>query len=66
MKSGRRVGLSALVVGFALAQVAAAADVSGKWRAEFTTPDGTQPLSNGFEIADVTIDRVLPGIGETG
>jgi hypothetical protein len=24
-----------------LAAVAAAADVSGKWRAEFTTPDGT-------------------------
>jgi len=45
MKSGRRVGLSALVVGFALAQVAAAADVSGKWRAEFTTPDGTQRVN---------------------
>jgi hypothetical protein len=28
-----------------LALVAAAADVSGKWRAEFTTPDGTARVS---------------------
>ncbi len=31
-----------VIVGCALALVALAADVSGKWRAEFTTPDGTQ------------------------
>jgi hypothetical protein len=37
--------LFALVIGFALAQVAAAEDVSGKWRAEFTTPDGTQRVN---------------------
>jgi hypothetical protein len=33
----------------ALALTAAAADVTGKWRAEFTTPDGTQRVNN-FEF----------------
>jgi hypothetical protein len=32
-----------------LASVATAADVSGKWRAEFTTPDGT-PRVNTFTL----------------
>jgi hypothetical protein len=36
-----------LVVGVLLSLVAAAADVSGKWKAEFTTPDGT-PRVNTF------------------
>ena len=31
-----------LVLMFLLAGAATAADVSGKWKAEFTTPDGTQ------------------------
>ena len=40
-----RVYVSTAVIGCALALVAAAADVSGKWRAEFTTPDGTQRVN---------------------
>ena len=37
--------LLALVIGCVLALAAAAADVTGKWRAEFTTPDGTQRVN---------------------
>jgi hypothetical protein len=37
----KRLLFSAIVAGFLLSSVAAAADVSGKWKAEFTTPDGT-------------------------
>lgn len=33
--------ISTAVIGCVLAFVAMAADVSGKWRAEFTSPDGT-------------------------
>lgn len=39
------VCVSIAAVGCALALVAAAADVDGKWRAEFTTPDGTQRVN---------------------
>ena len=34
-----------LVLAFLCASFALAADVSGKWRAEFTTPDGTQRVN---------------------
>ena len=37
--------VSTMVIGLALALVAAAADINGKWRAEFTTPDGTQRVN---------------------
>ena len=37
----RRAWLWGLAVAILLAGAAPAADVSGKWRAEFTTPDGT-------------------------
>jgi hypothetical protein len=37
--------VSALVLGCILAVSLSAADVSGKWRAEFTTPDGTQRVN---------------------
>ena len=37
-----RISLGVIVLGLLLALVAAAADVTGKWKAEFTTPDGTQ------------------------
>ena len=40
-----RICVSIVVIGCALALVAVAADVSGKWRAEFTTPDGTPRVS---------------------
>jgi hypothetical protein len=38
----KQVWLWVAVVGVLLSLAAAAADVSGKWKAEFTTPDGTQ------------------------
>src|SRR5438105_1422995 len=37
----KRLLLSAITVGALLTSVAVAADLSGKWKAEFTTPDGT-------------------------
>jgi len=37
----KRLLLSAIAAGMLLSLVALAADVSGKWKAEFTTPDGT-------------------------
>jgi hypothetical protein len=38
----KRLALWVVAIGAALAMVAVAADVNGKWKAEFTTPDGTQ------------------------
>jgi len=38
---------SAIAITFLLSSAALAADVSGKWKAEFTTPDGT-PRVNTF------------------
>lgn len=35
----------ALLIAASLSLLAAAADVSGKWKAEFTTPDGTQRVN---------------------
>lgn len=43
----KRVFWLVVLVGASLSLLAAAADVSGKWKAEFTTPDGTQ-RSNTF------------------
>ena len=40
MKNWTGISLIAMICGFAVAVLAA--DVNGKWRAEFTTPDGTQ------------------------
>ena len=37
-----------------IANLAGAADVSGKWRAEFTTPDGTQRVNTFTLKADRT------------
>ena len=37
----KRLLLSVLAVGVLLSSVAVAADLNGKWKAEFTTPDGT-------------------------
>ena len=45
MRDRIRVCVSTVLIGCALAIVAEAADVSGKWRAEFTTPDGTQRVN---------------------
>jgi hypothetical protein len=41
----RRLLIAALVLGILLAAPAVAADVTGTWKAEFTTPDGTQRTS---------------------
>jgi hypothetical protein len=38
-----------IVMSMVLAVAALGADVSGKWKAEFTTPDGTQRVNN-FEF----------------
>ena len=43
----KRLWLSALAAGILLSSAAVAADVTGKWKAEFTTPDGT-PRVNTF------------------
>lgn len=45
MKGRKCRSFPILVIGCALAVVAAAADLTGKWRAEFTTPDGTQRVN---------------------
>ncbi len=45
MRDGMRACVSLAVIGCALALAVAAADVSGTWRAEFTTPDGTQRVN---------------------
>jgi hypothetical protein len=37
--------MKTIVLAGILALVALAADISGKWRAEFTTPDGTQRVN---------------------
>ena len=41
----KRISVLVMAIGVAAALAAAAADVSGKWRAEFTTPDGTQRVN---------------------
>lgn len=43
----KRIWLWVVAAAFLLSFAAAAADVSGKWKAEFTTPDGT-PRVNTF------------------
>jgi len=40
-----RVAWCVVVVGMLLAGLGAAADVSGKWKAEFTSPDGAQRVN---------------------
>jgi hypothetical protein len=45
MRTLMRICVPTLALGFALALIAVAADVSGKWRAEFTSPDGTQRVN---------------------
>jgi hypothetical protein len=41
----KRLSLSAMTIGVLLTSVAVAADLNGKWKAEFTTPDGTARFS---------------------
>jgi hypothetical protein len=51
-----------LVLGVLLPLVAAAADVSGKWKAEFTTPDGTQRVNTfTFKVEDGNLTGTVAG-----
>ncbi len=45
MRNLLRICISIPLIGCALAIFALAADANGKWRAEFTTPDGTQRVN---------------------
>jgi hypothetical protein len=51
-----------VVLGVLLSLVAAAADVSGKWKAEFTTPDGTQRVNTfTFKVEDGNLTGTVAG-----
>jgi hypothetical protein len=51
-----------LVLGCAIAITAMAADVSGTWRAEFTTPDGTQRVNTfTFKTSGDTVTGTVAG-----
>jgi hypothetical protein len=52
----------AIAIGCWLTLAAAAADVSGKWKAEFTTPDGTQRVNTfTFKTEGSTLTGTLAG-----
>ena len=47
---------------FALALSATAADISGKWKAEFSTPDGTQRVNTFvFKVDGATLTGTVAG-----
>lgn len=51
-----------VVLGAFLSLVAAAADVSGKWKAEFTTPDGTERVNTfTFKVEDGKLTGTVAG-----
>ena len=51
-----------LLLACAAAMLAMAADVSGKWRAEFTTPDGTQRTNTfTFKVIGDTLTGTVAG-----
>lgn len=53
---------SVLVLGAWLPLAAAAADISGKWKAEFTTPDGTQRVNTfTFKVEDGKLTGTVAG-----
>src|SRR5712692_4724345 len=57
-----RLSWRIVVLGLMLSLVAAAADVSGKWKAEFTTPDGTQRVNTfTFKIEDGNLTGTVAG-----
>jgi len=62
MRTLLRASISTLVIGWALTLVALAADVNGKWRAEFTTPDGTQRINTfTFKVEGETLTGTVAG-----
>jgi hypothetical protein len=51
-----------VVLGVLLSLAAAAADVSGKWKAEFATPDGTQRVNTfTFKVEDGNLTGTVTG-----
>ena len=61
MRNGIWLYVPAAILGCALALVAAA-DVSGKWRAEFTTPDGTARVNTfTFKVDGDTVTGTVAG-----
>jgi hypothetical protein len=57
-----RLSWRIVVLGLMLSLVAAAADVSGKWKAEFTTPDGTQRVNTfTFKVEDGNLTGTVAG-----
>jgi len=57
-----RLSWHILVLGMLLSLAAAAADVSGKWRAEFTTPDGTQRVNTfTFKVENGNLTGTVAG-----
>ena len=58
----KRISWRIVVLGVLLTLVAAAADVSGKWKAEFTTPDGTQRVNTfTFKVEDGNLTGTVAG-----
>ncbi len=52
----------ATVLGCIFAMIAAAADINGKWRAEFTTPDGTQRTNTfTFKVEGDNVTGIVAG-----
>jgi hypothetical protein len=57
-----RLFFSLLAFGLLLALPATAADVTGKWKAEFTTPDGTQRVNTfTFKVDGGTLTGSVAG-----
>src|SRR3989442_15953936 len=58
----KRLLVSAIAAGMLLSSVGVAADVSGKWKAEFTTPDGTQRVNTfTFKVEDGNLTGTVAG-----
>lgn len=54
------------ILALALSVVAAAVDVSGKWKAEFTTPDGTQRINTfSFKVDGGKLTGTVAGTQDT-
>jgi len=62
MRNPVRMCVFIAVIGCALAVVAMAADVGGKWRAEFTSPDGVQRENTfTFKVDGETVTGTVAG-----
>ena len=58
----KRLLLPAVTVGALLTSVAASADLDGKWKAEFTTPDGTARSNTfNFKVDGATLTGTVAG-----